>query len=137
MTYDAILVLSFGGPESREDVLPCLRNVLRGRDVLEARMLALSRAQGRSYVAQLEESCRLVSSALGRTGDTLVYQSRSGPSGQPWLEHDIPDYLRTIKGSGSHPAGSFVHWALPLTTWKCFMTWTRKRHSCAMNSVCP
>jgi len=28
MTYDALLVLSFGGPETREDVLPFLRNVL-------------------------------------------------------------------------------------------------------------
>lgn len=37
-TYDAILVLSFGGPEGMEDVMPFLSNVLRGRNVPESRM---------------------------------------------------------------------------------------------------
>jgi ferrochelatase len=36
--YDAILVVSFGGPEGMEDVLPFLSNVLRGRNVPESRM---------------------------------------------------------------------------------------------------
>ena len=31
--YDALLVLSFGGPEAPEDVMPFLDNVLRGRDL--------------------------------------------------------------------------------------------------------
>jgi protoheme ferro-lyase len=31
--YDAILVVSFGGPEKREDVIPFLENVLRGKPV--------------------------------------------------------------------------------------------------------
>lgn len=35
---DALLILSFGGPEGPEDVLPFLRNVLRGRDVPDERM---------------------------------------------------------------------------------------------------
>jgi len=29
--YDALLVVSFGGPEREEDVIPFLENVLRGR----------------------------------------------------------------------------------------------------------
>ena len=33
MRYDAILIVSFGGPERREDVIPFLENVLRGRNV--------------------------------------------------------------------------------------------------------
>ena len=33
MNYDAILVVSFGGPECPEDVIPFLENVLRGRNV--------------------------------------------------------------------------------------------------------
>src|SRR4051812_6905771 len=37
-TYDAILVVSFGGPEGMEDVMPFLSNVLRGRNVPESRM---------------------------------------------------------------------------------------------------
>ena len=37
-TYDALLVVSFGGPEGMEDVMPFLSNVLRGRNVPESRM---------------------------------------------------------------------------------------------------
>lgn len=40
--YDAILVVSFGGPEKREDVIPFLENVLRGRNVPRERMLAVA-----------------------------------------------------------------------------------------------
>ena len=40
MSYDAIVMVSFGGPESREDVIPFLENVLRGRNVPRERMLA-------------------------------------------------------------------------------------------------
>ncbi|MDT4996114.1 MAG: protoporphyrin/coproporphyrin ferrochelatase [Pseudonocardiales bacterium] len=36
--YDAFLLLSFGGPESPEDVLPFLRNVTRGRGVPDQRL---------------------------------------------------------------------------------------------------
>jgi ferrochelatase len=39
MTYDALLIVSFGGPERREDVIPFLENVLRGRNVPRERML--------------------------------------------------------------------------------------------------
>lgn len=36
--YDALLLLSFGGPEGPEDVMPFLRNVTRGRGVPEPRL---------------------------------------------------------------------------------------------------
>lgn len=36
--YDALLFVSFGGPEGMEDVMPFLSNVLRGRNVPESRM---------------------------------------------------------------------------------------------------
>ena len=38
MVYDAFLLLSFGGPERPDDVLPFLRNVVRGRGVPEERL---------------------------------------------------------------------------------------------------
>ncbi|WP_280379006.1 ferrochelatase, partial [Nocardia wallacei] len=38
MEYDALLVLSFGGPERPEDVLPFLENVTRGRGVPPERL---------------------------------------------------------------------------------------------------
>src|SRR5258707_6341284 len=40
--YDAILLVSFGGPERREDVIPFLENVLRGRNVPRERMLEVA-----------------------------------------------------------------------------------------------
>src|SRR5262245_42119905 len=36
--YQALLVVSFGGPEGMDEVLPFLQNVLRGRNVPEARL---------------------------------------------------------------------------------------------------
>jgi len=46
------------------------------------------------YVTQLNESCRLVADSVGGLPWELVYQSRSGPPSQPWLEPDLCDYLR-------------------------------------------
>lgn len=40
--YDAFLLVSFGGPEGPEDVLPFLRNVTRGREVPEERLLEVA-----------------------------------------------------------------------------------------------
>ncbi|MBV9764308.1 MAG: ferrochelatase, partial [Acidobacteriaceae bacterium] len=37
--YDAVLIVSFGGPEKHEDVLPFLENVTRGRNVPRERLL--------------------------------------------------------------------------------------------------
>ncbi len=65
--------------------------------IYTAHSIPISMAQSCNYVKQLEESCRLVSEALNRVGDPLVFQSRSGPSGQPWLEPDVLDYLREAK----------------------------------------
>jgi protoporphyrin/coproporphyrin ferrochelatase len=42
MHYDAFLLVSFGGPERREDVIPFLENVLRGRNVPRERMLEVA-----------------------------------------------------------------------------------------------
>jgi len=36
--YDAILLLSFGGPEKPEDVVPFLENVTRGRGIPRERL---------------------------------------------------------------------------------------------------
>jgi protoporphyrin/coproporphyrin ferrochelatase len=40
--YDSILVVSFGGPEGRDDIMPFLENVLRGRSVPRERMLEVA-----------------------------------------------------------------------------------------------
>jgi len=40
--FDALLLVSFGGPEGMEDVIPFLENVLRGRNVPRERMLQVA-----------------------------------------------------------------------------------------------
>ncbi|MGO9088905.1 MAG: ferrochelatase [Candidatus Sulfotelmatobacter sp.] len=65
--------------------------------VYTAHSIPLSMANTCDYVRQLEEVRKLVSQRLGVTNDALVYQSRSGAPGQPWLEPDILDYLREGK----------------------------------------
>jgi ferrochelatase len=65
--------------------------------VYTAHSIPMSMANTSDYVMQLEEVRRLISSALGQANDALVYQSRSGAPGQPWLEPDILDYLREVK----------------------------------------
>jgi protoporphyrin/coproporphyrin ferrochelatase len=40
--FEALLIVSFGGPEKREDVIPFLENVLRGRDVPRERLLEVA-----------------------------------------------------------------------------------------------
>ncbi len=62
-----------------------------------AHSIPLSMANTCDYVRQLEEVKTLVSSRFGVTNHALVYQSRSGTPGQPWLEPDILDYLREVK----------------------------------------
>src|ERR1044071_1842215 len=74
--YDALLVVSFGGPEGMDDVLPFLENVLRGRNVPRERMLSVAKhyelfdgvspinAQNRKLIAALKEE-------LGRNGPSL------------------------------------------------------------------
>ena len=41
-SYDALLIVSFGGPEGMDDVIPFLENVLRGRNVPRERMLQVA-----------------------------------------------------------------------------------------------
>jgi len=57
-------------------------------------------AQNSRYEEQLKETSRLVAEAVGHEKWKLVYQSRSGPPTQPWLEPDICDYLETLQSEG-------------------------------------
>src|SRR6478672_11130531 len=42
MLYEALIDVSFGGPEKTQDVIPFLENVLRGRNVPRERMLEVA-----------------------------------------------------------------------------------------------
>jgi ferrochelatase len=61
-----------------------------------AHSIPQSMAESCGYQRQLLEVARLASNALGRSGDPMVFQSRSGPASQPWLEPDILDHLRAV-----------------------------------------
>ena len=70
------------------------------RLVFTAHSLPQVMADACDYVAQLRDACTLVAERVGREEWDLVYQSRSGPPTQPWLEPDVCDHL-----SGLHSAG--------------------------------
>ncbi len=64
-SYDALLLVSFGGPEGMEDVLPFLENVLRGRNVPRERMLAVAKHYEMfGGVSPINEQNRKLASAL-------------------------------------------------------------------------
>ncbi len=71
----------------------------RARLVFTAHSIPLAMAAGCRYEEQLRESSRLVAAAAERSDWTVVYQSRSGPPQQPWLEPDVGDYLRSVAAS--------------------------------------
>lgn len=70
------------------------------RVVYTAHSIPTSMAANSRYVEQLREAATLVSERAGRSEVELVYQSRSGPPAQPWLEPDICDYIRELARSG-------------------------------------
>src|SRR5246127_3519367 len=108
MNYDAILVVSFGGPESEEDVIPFLENVLRGRNVPRDRMLAVAehyyhfngrrpiKQQNRELIAALQVE-------LDRHGPKLpIYWGNR--NWHPLLA----DTIRQMKDDGIHRALAFM-----------------------------
>ena len=69
----------------------------QGRLVFTAHSVPVSMAESSPYVQELERACAAVAGSIGRNDWKLVYQSRSGPPTQPWLEPDIGAYLREIR----------------------------------------
>lgn len=67
-----------------------------------AHSIPCSMAETCDYEKQLLEACRLVTEHTQIAQDRwrLVYQSRSGPASQPWLEPDICDYMRELSTKG-------------------------------------
>src|SRR4029453_8723556 len=63
--YDAVLMVSFGGPERPEDVMPFLENVTRGRGIPAERLAEV----GRHYLlfggkSPINDQCRRLLAAL-------------------------------------------------------------------------
>jgi ferrochelatase len=106
--YDALLLVSFGGPERREDVIPFLENVLRGRNVPPERMRQVAEHyyefdgrtpindQNRALIAALEKE-------LAARGPRLpVYWGNR--NWHPLL----PDTVRRMESDGVKRALAFV-----------------------------
>jgi protoporphyrin/coproporphyrin ferrochelatase len=106
--YDALLLVSFGGPEGMDDVLPFLENVLRGRNVPRERMLQVAHhyelfggvspinQQNRDLIASLEKE-------LERNGPKLpIYWGNRN-----W-HPTLVDTLRRMAADGIQNALAFV-----------------------------
>ncbi|MEQ8790807.1 MAG: ferrochelatase [Pirellulaceae bacterium] len=82
------------------------------RVLFTAHSIPLTMADTCNYVAQLQEASRLTAQGAGVAQWRLVYQSRSGPPSQPWLEPDVGDALREIAadaaGEGAPPPGVVI-----------------------------
>jgi ferrochelatase len=106
--YDAFLLLSFGGPEGPDDVLPFLENVTRGRGV-PAERLAEVAAHYHAYggVSPINAQCRDMLGAIGAAlreaglGLPLYWGNRNW---HPFIE----DTVRQMKADGVQRAIAFV-----------------------------
>ena len=68
--------------------------------LFSAHSIPLKMASACDYVAQLREATALVAQAAGLETWELVYQSRSGPPHQPWLEPGIEQRLEELAEAG-------------------------------------
>lgn len=100
----------FNHPGFVEPQAARLRTALNGLDearraaavvVFSAHSIPRAMAQSSRYVEQLGEASRLVAAAAGLEGPTrVVFQSRSGPPHQPWLEPDVGDVAAELAARG-------------------------------------
>ncbi|WP_164102057.1 ferrochelatase [Candidatus Laterigemmans baculatus] len=65
-----------------------------------AHSIPMAMAANCDYEMQLRESCRLVADGVEAGPWRLVFQSRSGPPQQPWLEPDVCDAIRQGHAEG-------------------------------------
>lgn len=84
-----------------ESVARCLDEIPENqrdatRILFTAHSIPLAMSDNCDYVAQLNEACRLVADGAGHARWELVYQSRSGPPQQPWLEPDVCDRIEQL-----------------------------------------
>jgi ferrochelatase len=106
--YDAVLLVSFGGPEQPDDVMPFLENVTRGRNVPRERLLEVAEHyhhfDGRSPINDQNRALlKALEAELAEHGPKLpLYWGNR--NWNPLL----PDTLRQMKEDGVKKAIAFV-----------------------------
>ena len=68
--------------------------------VFTAHSVPVPMADASPYVTDLTAAARAVAARLDHPRWALAYQSRSGNPGDPWLEPDILDVLKSLAGDG-------------------------------------
>jgi ferrochelatase len=108
MNYDALLVVSFGGPEGMDDVIPFLENVLRGRNVPRERMLSVAHHYEMfGGVSPINQQNRDLIAALKEELDTHGPQLPIYWGNRNW--HPLlPDTLKQMADDGVRNALAFV-----------------------------
>jgi ferrochelatase len=106
--YDAFLLLSFGGPEGPDDVLPFLENVTRGRGVPRERLTEVAgHYHACGGVSPINAQCRDMLEAIGTAFTAggidlpLYWGNRNW---QPFIE----DTVRQMKADGVERAIAFA-----------------------------
>jgi protoporphyrin/coproporphyrin ferrochelatase len=103
VTYDAFLLLSFGGPEGPDDVLPFLANVTRGRGVPPERLAQVAEHyQHFGGVSPINQQCRALLDALRPHLDLPMYWGNR--NWHPMLA----ETLRRMRDDGVRRALAFV-----------------------------
>jgi protoporphyrin/coproporphyrin ferrochelatase len=108
MAYDALLLLSFGGPEGPDEVMPFLENVTRGRGVPRERLEAVAEHYHHfGGASPINEQCRALKAAIeadfaAHDLDLPVYWGNR--NWHPFLA----DTLRRMKADGVRRAAAFV-----------------------------
>jgi ferrochelatase len=106
--YDAILLVSFGGPEGREDVIPFLENVLRGRNVPRERLLEVAEHYYHfDGVSPINAQCRELIGALRLELDSQGISLPIYWGNRNWAPL-LTDTLREMSQQGIHRALAFV-----------------------------
>jgi ferrochelatase len=106
---DAVLLVSFGGPEGPDDVLPFLANVTRGRDVPPERLAVVARHYLEAFdgVSPLNEQVRRLRRALAAELELPVYWGNR--NWHPFLA----DVLAQLRADGVRHALEVVTSAFP------------------------
>jgi protoporphyrin/coproporphyrin ferrochelatase len=68
--------------------------------IFTAHSVPVAMASGSPYARQLEAAALLIAGRLGHARWQVAYQSRSGAPSDPWIEPDICDAIRRVKGQG-------------------------------------